>query len=32
MPQRTATAAADGEVHDEPVFDGRGAEDQCMTS
>jgi hypothetical protein len=31
-PQRTAIAAADSEVHDAPVFDGRDAADQCMTS
>jgi hypothetical protein len=30
-PQRTAIAAADNEVHDEPIF-SRDAEDQCMTS
>jgi hypothetical protein len=30
-PQRTAIAAADGAVHDEPVF-SRDEEDQCITS
>jgi hypothetical protein len=29
-PQRTAIATADSEVHDEPVFDSRDEEDQCM--
>jgi hypothetical protein len=28
--QRTAIAAADGVVHDEPVFDSRDEEDQFM--
>jgi hypothetical protein len=31
-PQRTSIAAADGEALADPVFGGRNAEDQLMTS